>query len=95
MSLLKFIKAQLGMSSTPSDNFTLDASAQDGSMKLSRGNAGATTQDILTVDAAGKVAFPAGLGALGNYANDTAAAAGGVGVGGMYRNGSVLMIRVA
>jgi hypothetical protein len=27
-------------------------------MKLARGNAGATTQDIMTVDAAGRVAFP-------------------------------------
>jgi hypothetical protein len=34
-------------------------------------------------------------GALGNYANDAAAAAAGVPVLGMYRNGSVLMIRVA
>lgn len=34
-------------------------------------------------------------GALGNYANDAAAASGGVGVGYLYRNGSVLMIRVA
>ena len=32
---------------------------------------------------------------LGNYANDAAAAAGSVPVGGMYRNGSVLMVRVA
>jgi hypothetical protein len=32
---------------------------------------------------------------LGDYANDGAAAAGGVAVGQMYRNGSVLMIRVA
>ena len=32
---------------------------------------------------------------LGNYANDTAAAAGGVLIGGNYRNGSVLMVRVA
>ena len=30
----------------------------------------------------------------GNYVNDAAAAAGGVPVGGLYRNGSVLMIRV-
>lgn len=36
-----------------------------------------------------------GLAALGNYANDTAAAAGGVPIGGMYRNGSILMVRVA
>ena len=35
------------------------------------------------------------LGSLGNYANDVAAAAGGVTVGGMYRNGSVLMVRVS
>lgn len=32
---------------------------------------------------------------IGNYADDAAAAAGGVAVGEMYRNGSVLMIRVA
>ena len=32
---------------------------------------------------------------LGNYANDTAAAAGGVPIGGLYRNGSAVMIRVA
>lgn len=31
---------------------------------------------------------------LGNYANDAAAAAGGVPVNGIYRNGSVLMVRV-
>jgi hypothetical protein len=31
----------------------------------------------------------------GDYADDAAAAAGGVAVGGLYRNGSILMIRVA
>jgi len=55
MSLLKAIKAQLGLSSTATQNFTLTAEAQDGTMKLARGNAGATTQDILTVGADGKV----------------------------------------
>lgn len=34
-------------------------------------------------------------GSLGNHADDVAAAAGGVPVGGMYRNGSVLMVRVS
>jgi hypothetical protein len=58
MSLLRAIKAQLGLSVTPANNFTLDASADNGSMKLARGNAGVTTQDIITVDPAGKVAFP-------------------------------------
>ena len=32
---------------------------------------------------------------LGNYADDAAAAAGGVAVGSVYRNGSALMVRVA
>ena len=58
MSLIKIIRQQLGLSDTPANNFTLDASADNGTMKLARGNAGATTQDIMTVDAAGKVAFP-------------------------------------
>lgn len=58
MSLIKSIRKQLGLSVTPANNFTLDASADDGTMKLARGNAGATTQDVMTVDAAGKVAFP-------------------------------------
>lgn len=35
------------------------------------------------------------LSSLGNYADDTAAAAGGVPVGGVYRNGSALMVRVS
>lgn len=58
MSLLKTIKQQLGLSVTPANNFTFDASADNGTMKLARGNAGATTQDILTVAANGRVAFP-------------------------------------
>ncbi len=35
------------------------------------------------------------LSGLPNFANDTAAAAGGVKVGGMYRNGSAIMVRVS
>jgi hypothetical protein len=35
------------------------------------------------------------VAALGNYADDAAAAAAGVGIGQLYRNGSVLMVRVA
>jgi hypothetical protein len=49
---------QLGDSATATNNFTLTSAAADGTMKLSRGNAGATTQDILTIDAAGRVAMP-------------------------------------
>jgi hypothetical protein len=55
MSLIKAIKAQLGLSVTPANNFSLDASADNGTMKLAR-NSG---QDIMTVAADGKVTFPA------------------------------------
>ena len=44
---------QLGDSATAANNFVLQTNT-DGTAKLSRGNLGATTQDILTVDAAGK-----------------------------------------
>ena len=42
----------------------------------------------------GNVTLPA-LQASTTYANDAAAATGGVAVGGLYRNGSVIQIRVA
>ena len=53
MSLLRTIKQQLGLSSTTDNNFLLDASADNGTMKLSRESG----QDIMTVDAAGKPRF--------------------------------------
>lgn len=67
MSLIKSIRAQLGMSTTPANNFTLDASADNGTMKLARGNAGATTQDILTVTSGGVVKTPQNLVAFSAY----------------------------
>ena len=54
MSIIRSIKARLGLSVTPANNFVLDASADNGTMKLARESG----QDIMTVDAAGKVAFP-------------------------------------
>jgi len=57
MSIIRSIKARLGLSVTPANNFVLDASADNGTMKLARESG----QDIMTVDAAGKVAFPQGL----------------------------------
>lgn len=59
-SLLRFIMMQLGLSNTPANNFTFDASADNGTMKLHRGNAGAGTQDVMTVDANGVAEFPQG-----------------------------------
>lgn len=35
------------------------------------------------------------LPGLGNFANDAAAATGGVAVGNLYRNGSIVMVRVS
>jgi hypothetical protein len=69
VSLIKAIKAQLGISSTATQNFTFDASAADGTMKLARGNAGATTQDILTVTSAGVVKHPQNVVAFDVYAS--------------------------
>jgi hypothetical protein len=37
----------------------------------------------------------ANLAASTSYANDTAAAAGGVPIGGWYRNGSVIQLRIS
>ena len=46
---------QLGDSTTATQNFSLTAASADGTMKLARGNAGATTQDLITVAADGNV----------------------------------------
>lgn len=56
MSLLKANSVQIGQSATAAQNFTLSVpSSPDGTIKLARGNSGATTADILTVDASGNV----------------------------------------
>lgn len=45
---------QLGLSANPANNFTLVTDAAGG-FKIARGNPGATTQDILVVDANGRI----------------------------------------
>lgn len=65
MSLLKMIKAQLGLSSTAANNFVLDASADNGTMKLARGSG----QDIMTVAADGTVTFPQNTNADSVFVN--------------------------
>jgi hypothetical protein len=57
---IKVNAVSLGDSTTATQNFTLQTNV-DGTAKLARGNVGATTQDILTVNAAGLVAMPQGL----------------------------------
>jgi hypothetical protein len=46
---------QLGDSATATQNFMVTAQAADGTMKIARGNNGATTQDIITVATDGNV----------------------------------------
>lgn len=59
MSLLKSNSVQIGQSATATQNFTLSVPASpDGTIKLARGNSGATTQDVLTIDSSGVVSFP-------------------------------------
>lgn len=48
---------QLGDSATATQNFVLQTNV-NGTATLARGNVGATTQDILTVDSSGKPQFP-------------------------------------
>jgi len=56
---IKVNQLQLGDSLTATQNFVWQTNV-DGTAKLARGNVGATTQDILTVDAAGAVTMAAG-----------------------------------
>lgn len=52
---------QLGDSGTPANNFVLAVpTTPDATLKLSRGNVGATTQDVLTISADGTVDFSVG-----------------------------------
>jgi hypothetical protein len=56
MSLLKANSVQIGQSATATQNFTLSVpSSPDGTIKLARGNSGATTADVLTVNASGAI----------------------------------------
>jgi hypothetical protein len=57
MSQLTLRNLQLGLSTTPGDNFHLRTLAPAGSLRLSRGNVGAPTQDILNVSPAGVLTF--------------------------------------
>ena len=56
------IKSEIGQSATPANNFSLDASADNGTMKLARQSG----QDIMTVNAAGIANFAAMVSALGS-----------------------------
>lgn len=78
MSLLKSNSVQIGQSVTATNNFTLSVPASpDGTIKLARGNSGATTADVFSVNATGSLivskqpAFSAYLSAGQNPTNAT------------------------
>ena len=78
MSLLKANSVQIGQSATATQNFTLSVpSSPDGTIKLARGNSGATTADVFSVNASGSLivskqpAFSAYLSAGQNPTNGT------------------------
>lgn len=48
MSTLKTSNVQVGQSGTASQNFTI-TTPSDGTLRISRGNAGATTEDALVI----------------------------------------------
>ena len=58
---------QIGKSTTANQNFTLAVpDSPNGTIKLARGNSGATTADILSVDSSNNVSFSAGISAIIN-----------------------------
>lgn len=58
-SIPKLNGIQIGQSSTATQNFVIAVPATpDGTIKLARGNQGATTQDVLAVDASGGITIP-------------------------------------
>jgi hypothetical protein len=77
MSLLKTNSVQIGQSITANQNFVLSVpDTPDGTFKLSRGNAGATTTDLILIDSADKVTI-AGLGGGSGLFNTSISSATG------------------
>lgn len=74
MSSLRTNTLQIGQSGTTTNNFVLTAAQADGTLKLQRGVVGATTQNILTVDAAGtlntEVPLTVSGGAINRYVSN-------------------------
>ena len=78
MSLVKAASFQVGDNGTATQNFTVTQGA-DGTLTLARGNSGATTDDLFTIDASGNVLFPSDTNLLGQSfvsAEQTITAAG-------------------
>jgi hypothetical protein len=84
-------------SNTPFIDFSSSGNVHDYDARIiASGGTGSVGQGALTIQA-GAVLLPSEvrLSAIGDYADDAAAAAGGYAVGRLYRTGSVVKIRVA
>lgn len=67
MSTIKVVNVQLGQSATASNNFTFAVpSTPNGTFKISRGNAGATTSDVISLDSSNIINVYAGFAVGGN-----------------------------
>ena len=78
-------QVQLGDQVTESKNIVLKNDPVTGDLVFAKGVTGGTQTDLLTLPNTGLV----------NYADDTAAAAGGVAIGSLYRTASAIKVRVA
>lgn len=65
---------QVGQSGTPANNFTV-RTLDDGSLRISRGNAGAETSDVLVIDSSGNFSTAPVLGVGQTWQNVTASRA--------------------
>jgi hypothetical protein len=80
-----------GTSNTPFIDFHSSSSVTDRDARIScSGGTASSGQGTLSIEAK-QLVFPA----LENYVDDAAAATGGIPVNGLYRNGSIIMIRVS
>ena len=85
MSTIKANKHQIGSNATLSKNIVLDTDTSTGDLVISKGVHDGVLTELYRFPNSG----------FGNYVDDAAAASGGVPVGALYRNGSVVMVRVA
>lgn len=88
MSIIKSIKQVLGLGPAAENHFW-DGSVPN-QLSLKRGTPDAPGAELLNVKS-GVLGMPA----LGSYADDAAAATGGVPVGGLYRTASAVKVRVS
>lgn len=91
--VIDFIKANNGHKIQLQGTASAHAKIYNGSGNTLRLVGGSSGIEIRN-NADGATTLSIGDGALGNYANDAAAATGGVAVSQAYRNGSALMVRV-